>query len=134
MVSISIMMMVMLVLFTLIKTACFAADILQRDADLDYSARSAMLVIKSDVLGAKKVSVINGGDQLRVESGSGIVSYYIQSHQLYRHGLVKLPVTEKAESVSFRMIRPGLLEVIFQAGQDDQSLLVQSAFSVRTEN
>ncbi|MGE5389702.1 MAG: type II secretion system protein J [Deltaproteobacteria bacterium] len=134
MVSLSLMIVVVLTLFALLDAACTAAGLTGTDAELHYSARSAMLIIKDDVLGAEKLQITGNGRRLRVQSSDEVVSYYIENHQLYRHGPGKLPVAENAESVSFRMISPGLVEVMIRVGSNGRSYQIQNAFQVRYEN
>lgn len=134
-ISLSLMITVVLTLFAMVNTAGMAAVSDELAAELHYSARSALLLIKSDVLGAQNLQVFNGGHLLRVETVAGeAVAYYVENHQLYRHGSAKLPVAEHAAAVSFRCVRPGLVEVIFEVGSSSRSYLVQSAFALRVSN
>ena len=133
-ISLTMMAVVILVLFALLNAAGSLSACTQVDADLHYSARSAMLLIKDDVLEANKLQVINAGKTLRVESSEGAVSYYIQNQQLYRHGQSKLPVAENAQAISFRVITPVLVEVIFKVESKGRSCQIQSAFCVRSES
>lgn len=132
-VSLSIMAVVIFALFALLHAACSLSNCAQIDADLHYSARSSMLMIENDVLAAKKLQVINAGKTLRLESSDGAVYYYIKNQQLYRHGKSKLPVAENAQSISFRVITSGLVEVIIQVDAKGRSYKLQSAFSIRSD-
>jgi len=124
----------MLLLFTLVNATCMATGIHGINANLHYSASSALSTIKSDVLGAKSMLVL-GGHILRINTGSEIVSYYIQNNQLYRQeGTNKLPITENAASVTFRCLKPGLVEVVYEAGASGRSYRVQSAYNIRSMN
>lgn len=133
-VSISLMTVVILTLFIMINAVCMAASSDELNSDLHYSARSVMQMIRGDILGATSLQVLNSGHTLRIELGGEVVLYYIESRQLYRAGSAKLPVAENADSICFRSIRPGLVEVIFKAGAADRTYLLQSAFTTRSNH
>jgi len=130
-VSISLMVIVMLVLFTIINITCRATEVCVDNSNLHYSAYSALSQIKSDALGARSIKVLGNGHVLRIDTGSEFISYYVQNSQLYRQGGSKLPVSEHARSVTFRCLRPGLVEVSYEAGVSGRSYLLQSAYNVR---
>lgn len=131
-VSLGLIIVIILALFSMLNAACTASESARIETDIIYSCRSAMLMIRDDVVKADKMQVVDNGDRLRLQNGTGFVSYYVSNHQLYRHGTVKLPVAENTESVLFRTVKPGLVEVLIQASSAGRSCTVQGAFSIKS--
>lgn len=130
-VSVSLLVVVILTLSLMLSAVSRTAAIDKTAAELQYSGRSAMQGIKSDILAAETLQVLNNGHTLKVVCDAETVLFYIENHQLYRDGSVKLPVAENAESICFRMVVPGLVEVLFESGSAGRTYLMQSAFAIR---
>lgn len=132
-VSLSLMVFIMVILFALVNGASLRAAVEQSNSNLHYSASSAMQYMRTDALGAENVEVLGEGKIMRLTDPAGAeVRYYVENGQLYRRrGDLKQPVAENAGSVVFQMVSPGLVEVVFEARDAHSSYYLQSAFKVR---
>jgi hypothetical protein len=81
--------------------------------------------MEHDLLGAKRVEVLNEGKVLKLVNADGeTVRYYMENSQLYRDGSAKLPVAENAFQIKF-LPNGNMLEInlSFQKGLEDFSLV-----------